>query len=98
MYYNAFVSSVFIDFISFAGTPTKENNKNSTDSDLFANFLNASVETNSNVSTDSINTSTIVTSTSRSEEEENFFNQSVSSTSGKQKQLTTDSILALYGE
>lgn len=46
---------------------------------------------------DSNNLSSSGASLSRTEEEENFFNQSVSAPN-KQKQLTKDSILALYGK
>ncbi|XP_065215286.1 stromal membrane-associated protein 1 isoform X2 [Planococcus citri] len=81
-------------------TPTKETptKKSASDSDMFTSFLNASPDDGLNNSSLTSNASSITSGTGlRTEEEENFFNQSVSSTTNKQKQLTTDSILALYG-
>lgn len=81
-------------------TPTKETptKKSSSDSDMFTSFLTASPDEGStNTSQASNVSSTASVAGLRTEEEENFFNQSVSSTPNKQKQLTTDSILALYG-
>lgn len=80
-------------------TPTKEitGQKISSDSDIFTDFLNAAPNNStSEMKSDSNNLSSSGASLSRTEEEENFFNQSVSAPN-KQKQLTKDSILALYG-
>lgn len=90
-------------------TPTKEfptAKKTTTDSDLFAHFLETTEVTSVTHSTSSGGTTTpansnssssSTTTSNRTAEEESFFNQSTVATPSKQKQLTKDSILALYG-
>lgn len=91
----------YLFFCCLSDTPTKEiiGQKISSDSDIFTDFLNAAPNNStSEMKSDSNNLSSSGASLSRTEEEESFFNQSVSSASNKQKQLTKDSILALYGK
>lgn len=88
---------VFLFHLIIKDTPTKEisTKKPAIDSDIFASFLNASCDGAS--SNQTINSSLATIAASRTEEEDDFFNQSISSAPNKQKQLTKDSILALYG-
>lgn len=87
-------------FLKFSDTPVKEtpNRTPSSDSNLFTNFLPASTETASNTTSTQVVNGSGSNSAFRTEEEESFFNQSMSSTPNKQKPLTKDSILALYGK